>query len=94
MFAAYFDVSCQELVLHCMGSRLSMLERLNKVICVRRSAQVELHSPVQDLVSPLLAFCCVGKLNSSVGLQELNVIVRFCCYCDMLCSMTKHMLEH
>lgn len=63
MFAAYFDVSSQEMVLHCMGLRLSMPERLNKVVCVRRSAQVELHSPAKDLVFPLMAFCCAGKLN-------------------------------
>lgn len=53
MFAAYFDVSSQVPAFHCIGQWLCKPQNLIEFVHVRGSLQVELHSPVQAVVSVL-----------------------------------------
>lgn len=53
MFTAYFDVSSQVPAFHCIGPWLCEPLNLIEFVHVRGSLQVELHSPVQAVVSVL-----------------------------------------
>lgn len=53
MFTAYFDVSSQVPAFYCIGQWLCKPLNLIEFVHVRGSLQVELHSPVQAVVSVL-----------------------------------------